>query len=77
MERNEKREKAVASIMKSKDREALAELLVEYIQPDHIAVDFVGMLLNSRNLKAGDALVKKLRKGIEVRTLVNNCQPIW
>ena len=28
------------------------------------------MLLNTRSLKPGDSLVKKLRKGIEVRTLV-------
>lgn len=63
-------EEAFASILKSGDKEALAELIIEYIQPNHITADFVGMLLNSRTLKPGDSLVKKLRKGIEVRTLV-------
>jgi hypothetical protein len=70
MDKKKKMEEAIASLMKSNDREAFAELMVEYVKPEHIATDFVGMLLNSRNLKAGDALVKKLRKGIEVRTLV-------
>lgn len=60
---------AYASLAKE-DRQALAELMVEYVKPNHITVDFVGMLLNTRRLKEGDALVKKLRKGIEVRTLV-------
>jgi len=62
---------AVAAIMKDKaQREALAQLIVEYVQPNHITTDFVGMLLDTRALQPGDALVKKLRKGIKVRTLV-------
>jgi hypothetical protein len=62
---------SIASLLKdSSKRESLAALLVEYIQPNHIATDFVGMLLNTRRLNPGDALVKKLRKGVEVRTLV-------
>lgn len=61
---------AVASVMEAKDREALAELIVEYVGPNHITTDFVSMLLNTRNMKVGDALVKKTRKGIVVRTLV-------
>jgi len=62
---------AVASLMKEPGkRDALASLIVEYIQPNHITTDFVGMLLNTRNLNPGDALLKKVRKGIRVRTLV-------
>jgi len=62
---------AIASLMQDKDkRDELAELLVEFIDPGHITTDFVGMLLNSRALNEGDALVKKVRKGIKVRTLV-------
>lgn len=60
----------VASVLKSKDREALAELIVEYVQPTHVATDYMSLLLNTRRLNPGDALVKKVRKGIEVRTLV-------
>ena len=61
----------VASLAKDRTKhDALAELLVEFIQPNHIVTDFVGMLLDTRSLKEGDVLIKKLRKGIEVRTLV-------
>jgi hypothetical protein len=66
-----KYKEAIASLMQNKERrDELAEFLVEYIDPGHLAVDVVGMLLNSRSLKEGDALVKKVRKGISVRTLV-------
>jgi hypothetical protein len=66
-----KLQEAVAALMKSGgEREALAQLLVEYIQPGHITTDFVGLLLNSRSLNPGDILLKKVRKGIKVRTLV-------
>ena len=62
---------AVASLIKEPgDKQALAEMLIEYVQPNHITTDFVGMLLNSRSLKEGDILVKKLRKGIRVHSLV-------
>jgi hypothetical protein len=62
---------AIASLLKDRSkREALAEMLVEFVQPNHITTDFVGMLLNSRSLKPGDSLVKKLRKGLMVHTLV-------
>jgi hypothetical protein len=61
---------AIAELLKSGDRDALAEMITEYVQPNYITVDFVSMLLNARSLKPGDSLVKKLRKGIEVHTLV-------
>lgn len=62
---------AIASILKdSGRREALAQLIVEFVDPQHLTVDFVGLLLNSRTLNVGDALVKKVRTGIKVRTLV-------
>ena len=68
---DEKIKESIASLMKDKgQRDALAQLFVEYVQPHHLTVDFVSMLLNSRALKPGDALVKKVRKGIKVRTLV-------
>lgn len=69
---NEKEIKqAIASLMKDPGkRDSFAEMITEYIDPNHITVDFVSMLLNARSLKPGDSLVKKMRKGIEVRTLV-------
>lgn len=65
-----KLQEAIASLMKSGDKEALAQLIVEFVNPTHIATDFVSLLLNTRSLKPGDALVKKVRKGVKVRTLV-------
>lgn len=62
---------AVASMMKDKSqREALAQMIVEYVNPNHITTDFISMLMNTRRLNPGDSLVKKLRSGISVHTLV-------
>lgn len=46
---------AMAELAKT-DRRALAELIVEYINPKHITVDMINMFLNTRSLKPGDAL---------------------
>jgi hypothetical protein len=61
---------AFASLVKKGDMSAVAALLVEYVDPQHLTVDFVSLLLNSRSLGMNDALVKKIRKGIKVHTLV-------
>jgi hypothetical protein len=62
---------AVASLIKdSGKRDALAQMIIEYANPGHIGTDFIGMFLNTRALQPGDQLVKKMRKGIKVRTLV-------
>lgn len=70
MTKDKEMKNAIAALMKEDSRDAFAEMIVEYVQPNHITTDFVSMLLNSRRLKPGDSLVKKLRKGIEVHTLV-------
>jgi hypothetical protein len=64
-----KLKEAIAEVAKT-DKRAYAELIVEYIQPKHISRDIVGMFLNTRALNPGDSLVKKVRRGIEVRQLV-------
>jgi hypothetical protein len=61
---------AYASLVKKGDMKAIAALLVEYVDPKHVTTDIIGLLLNSRSLGQNDALVKKVRKGIKVRTLV-------
>lgn len=61
---------AIASLLKEDKREALAQLIIEYVQPNHLTNDFVSLLLNTRALNPGDALIKKVRTGIKVRTLV-------
>jgi len=71
MKVDNKFKEAYASLAKDRSRrDALASLIVEYIKPNHITWDVVGLLLNTRAMKPGDALVKKVRKGLEVRTLV-------
>jgi len=61
----QKFKEAIAQIAKT-DKRALAELIVEYVDPKHVTQDIVGMFLNTRALNPGDALVKKVRRGIEV-----------
>lgn len=60
---------AFAALYKE-DRNAVAEFIVEWINPNHIAADIVGQILGTRSLKPEDQIVKKVRKGIEVRILV-------
>lgn len=67
---DKKLKEAIAGLMKDGKRDALAQLLIEYVQPHHLTVDFVSMLLNSRALSKDDTLVKKVRTGIKVHTLV-------
>jgi hypothetical protein len=61
---------ALASAVQEGGKEALAQIIVEYVQPQHVTSDFMSLLLDSRSLKPGDSLLKKLRKGLKVRTLV-------
>jgi hypothetical protein len=51
----EKFQKAYAEIAK-KDKAALAQLIIDYVQPQHITQNIVGMFLDTRALKPGDAL---------------------
>ena len=59
----------VASLLK-KPGEALAALIMEMVEPNHISVDMVSLLLKTRALQPGDSLVKSVRKGAKVHTLV-------
>lgn len=62
---------ALAAVMSDPaEREALAQILVEYLEPSHLTNEFVSVMLSTRSLEPGDLLVKKVRKGVEVRTLV-------
>lgn len=61
---------AYASLIAKKDMSAIAALLVEYVQPHHLSVDLIGLLLNTRTLNEGDALIKKIRRGIKVHSMV-------
>jgi len=76
MEEN-KTQLAIASLMKDPNQKrALAELLIEYIQPNHLTNQFMSLLLTTRNLKPGDALVKKVRRGIRVYTHTPGAIPL-
>lgn len=72
--KDELKEKA-ASLSKN-DKKAFAEFLVEYIQPQHITTDYIGLLLNTRNLQPGDILAKKIRKGLKVWTHIPGTIPM-
>jgi hypothetical protein len=64
-------QEAYASIMDKPNRkDLLAQLLVEWIQPNHVAMDLISRVMPSRSMTIGDALVKKVRRGITVHTLV-------
>lgn len=74
---DEKMKEAVAGLLKDKtQRDALAQMLVEYIAPNHIVTDFIGLMLNTRTLNIGDVLVRKIRKGIRVLTFVPGAIPL-
>lgn len=71
MENEKEFKTALASLAKDKSRRAdFAALLVEFIDPGHLQENIMGLFLNTRALKVGDALVKKVRKGIEVHKLI-------
>jgi hypothetical protein len=77
IEQSEELKLQVASLMKDPNqKEAFSEMIVEYAQPNHLMVDFVGMLLNTRALNVGDSLVKKVRKGIKVHTFTPGAIPL-
>lgn len=61
---------AFASLVNKKDMSAIAALLVEYVDVNHLPADIMNLIMPSRSMTEGDALVKKVRKGIKVRTLV-------
>lgn len=61
---------AFASLVKKGDMGAVAALLVEYVDANHVPADIMNLIMPSRSLNVGDALVKKIRRGIRVRTLV-------
>jgi len=67
---------AVAQIMKSGDRKALAEMITEWLQPQHLTIDLMSRFLDSKALYPGDSLLFKVRKGLKVRTLVPGQIPL-
>jgi hypothetical protein len=71
MDENKAVLEAFASLAEDESqRDALAEFIVEWIQPNHYTSEIMNLMLDTRSLNLGDALTKRVRKGIEVRTLV-------
>jgi len=63
---------ALAALAKDGNKEAFAQVITEYIDPGHITLDMVSLLLDTRGLNPGDSLVKKIRKTLaRVWTWVN------
>jgi len=60
-----------AGMPTSAQRSAFAELLVEYIQPNHLSLELFNAFMPVKQMKAGDVLVRKVRKGkYPVRSMV-------
>ena len=77
MDKDKKFKDAIATLVRDKSqREALAEMIIEYIQPNHVTEDIMSLLMSTRRLKPGDSLVKKIRKGIRVHTWVPGAIPL-
>lgn len=77
MDTDIKLKESVAALLGDRSkRQALAELIVEYVNPNHIGIDFVSMLLTTRTLNPGDSLVRRVRKGVKVYTLVPGSVPM-
>jgi hypothetical protein len=64
--------KALAELSQTEaSRKVLSEAIVEWVKPNHLASDLISLFLNTRTLKEGDFLVKKLREpNIRVRKMV-------
>lgn len=69
---NEQIKKALAEVTRnSGSRKELAQVLVEWIKPNHLSAEMISLFLDTRELKPGDLLVKKLRSNnIRVRKMV-------
>lgn len=71
MEITKELKESFAAMSKDKSqREALSQLFIEFIAPNHLSQNIVGLFLNTRTLKPGDALIYKVRRGLEVRKLI-------
>ena len=64
--------RALASLSKTEEsRRELAQVIVDWVQPNHLTQDVLSLFLDTRQLMPGDLLVKKLRKpGMRVRKFV-------
>jgi hypothetical protein len=67
---------AVAEVAKSGNRQALAEIITEWLQPQHLSMELMGRFLDTKSLKPGDSQLFKVRKGLHVRTLVPGQIPL-
>jgi len=72
LETNEQVKKALAEVTRSEaSRKAFAEVIVEWIKPNHLTTDLISLFLDTRRLMPGDMLIKKLRKPhVKVRRFV-------
>lgn len=53
MDKKEFKEALAGKMQDKSQREALAQILVEYIAPNHVTTDYISMLLNTRSLNIG------------------------
>ena len=66
-----KYKEAISALMKDKSRrEELAEIITEWLDPNHLTLDLMSQFLDTRQLNPGDSLVKRIRKGWKVYSFV-------
>jgi len=60
---------AFAEVAKT-DKQALAEIITEYIDPVYLTIDVAGAFMNTREIKIGDMLVKRYKGKYNVQQIV-------
>ena len=66
----------IATLAKQEKKQALAEVITEWLNPGHLTLELANLMLDAKSLNAGDSLLFKTRKGLKVRTLVPGQIPL-
>src|SRR4051812_30941377 len=62
--------KAFAEAAKTQDRKALAEIILEYVDPVYLTLDLAGTFMNTREMQFGQLLVKRFTGKYHVQQIV-------
>lgn len=62
--------KAVAELAKQTDKQALAEIITEYVDPVYLTLDLAGTFMNTREMNFGEILVKRFKGKYNVQQIV-------
>jgi len=62
--------KAVSELAKQSDKQALAEIITEYVDPVYLTLDLAGTFMNTREMNFGEILVKRFKGKYNVQQIV-------